>query len=225
MLSIGKLGASRDQLLYYERQVASGIEDYYAARGEATGRWIGGGCGGLGVSGEVDGEGFAAMTDGRDPVSGDRLRPAHGRQRVAALDLTFSAPKSVSVLFAVGDAELSRALLEAHERAVEAALAYVEREACVTRRGHDGERRVRGEGFVAAEYRHRLSRTGDPQLHSHVVVANMTRAEGRWTSLEAHGIYEHKSAAGALYRSVLAPRWGSGCRGYRGDVWGEGYLR
>ncbi len=51
MLSIGKLGASRDQLENYERQVASGIEDYYAARGEAPGRWIGDGCGGLGVSG------------------------------------------------------------------------------------------------------------------------------------------------------------------------------
>jgi conjugative relaxase-like TrwC/TraI family protein len=64
-------------------------------------------------------------------------------------------------------------------------------------------RRVRGDGFLAAAYRHRLSRAGNPQMHTHVVVANMTRAEGRWTSLEAHGLYEHKSAAGALYRAVL----------------------
>ena len=48
--------------------------------------------------------------------------------------------------------------------------------------------RVRGEGFVAAAYRHGLARAGDPQLHTHVVVANMTRAEGRWTTLEAHGL-------------------------------------
>jgi hypothetical protein len=93
--------------------------------------------------------------------------------------------------------------LEAHEKAVEAALAYVEREACYTRRGRNGVLRVRGEGFVAAAYRHRLSRAGDPQLHTHVVVANMTRTEGRWTSLEGHALYEHKSAGGAVYRAVL----------------------
>ncbi|MGI8862969.1 MAG: MobF family relaxase [Solirubrobacteraceae bacterium] len=203
VLSIGKLGASRDQLEYYERQVAAGIEDYYAARGEAPGRWIGGGCGGLGVSGKVDREAFLALMDGRDPRSGDSLRPPHGRTRVAAFDLTFSAPKSVSVLLAIAEEGTSHALVVAHERAVGAALAYVEREACFTRRGKNGVRRVQGEGFVGAAYRHRLSRAGDPQLHTHVVVANMTGAEGRWTSLEAHGIYEHKSATGAIYRAVL----------------------
>ena len=61
----------------------------------------------------------------------------------------------------------------------------------------------RGEGFVAAAYRHRLSRAGDPQLHTHVVAANLTRADGRYTSLDAHALYEHKSAAGAVYRAVL----------------------
>jgi conjugative relaxase-like TrwC/TraI family protein len=140
---------------------------------------------------------------GCDPRTGAPLRPPHARTRVAAFDLTFSAPKSVSVLFAIADEETSAALLEAHERAVEAASRYVEREACYTRRGRNGVRRVRGEGFVAAAYRHRLSRAGDPQLHTHVVVANMTRAEGRWTTLEGHSLYEHKSAAGAVYRAVL----------------------
>jgi conjugative relaxase-like TrwC/TraI family protein len=188
VLSIGKLGAQRDQLEDYERQVAAGIEDYYTARGEAPGRWIGGGCGGAGVAGKVERDAFMAVMDGCDPSSGDPLRPPHGRSRVAAFDLTFSAPKSVSVLMAIGGEELSRALVEAHERAVAIAVAYVEREACFTRRGRNGVRRVGGAGFVGAAYRHRLSRAGDPQLHTHVVVANMTQAEGRWTSLEAHGI-------------------------------------
>jgi conjugative relaxase-like TrwC/TraI family protein len=140
---------------------------------------------------------------GCDPRTGEGRRPPQSRTKVAAFDLTFSAPKSVSVLFAIADDEVSGALLEAHERAVEAAFAYVEREASFTRRGDWGMRRVRGDGFVAAAYRHRLSRTGDPQLHTHVVVANMTRAEGRWTTLEGHSLYEHKSAAGAVYRAVL----------------------
>lgn len=63
--------------------------------------------------------------------------------------------------------------------------------------------RVRGEGLIAASYRHRMSRAGDPQLHTHVVVANLTRADGKYTALDAHALYEHKLAAGALYRAVL----------------------
>jgi conjugative relaxase-like TrwC/TraI family protein len=203
VLTIGKLGASVDQLAYYEQQVAQGLEDYFSGRGEAPGRWIGRGCGGIGLRGQVDRPGFMRAVRGCDPRTGEGLRPPRSRTKLAAVDLTFSAPKSVSVLFAIADEDVSGALLEAHERAVEAAFAYVEREACFTRRGHNGERRIRGEGFVAAAYRHRLSRAGDPQLHTHVVVANMTKAEGRWTTLEAHGLYEHKSAAGAVYRAVL----------------------
>ena len=203
MLTIGKLGASVDQLAYYEQQVAQGLEDYFSGRGEAPGRWIGGGCSGIGLRGQVDRDGFMRAMHGCDPRTGEGLRPPRSRTKVAAFDLTFSAPKSVSVLFATADQNVSGALLEAHERAVEAAFAYVERVACFTRRGHNGERRICGDGFVAAAYRHRLSRAGDPQLHTHVVVANMTRAEDRWTTLEAHSLYEHKSAAGAVYRAVL----------------------
>jgi conjugative relaxase-like TrwC/TraI family protein len=203
VLTIGKLGASPDQLGYYEQQVAQGMEDYFSGRGEAPGRWAGRAAAALGVARKVHRDAFIRAMDGCDPRSGDRLRPAHGRTKVAAFDLTFSAPKSVSVLFAIADQETSAALMEAHRRAVAAAFAYVEREACFTRRGRNGVRRVRGDGFLAAAYRHRLSRAGDPHLHTHVVVANMTRAEGRWTSLEAHGIYEHKSAGGAVYRAVL----------------------
>jgi len=98
---------------------------------------------------------------------------------------------------------MSAALSDAHERAVTTAVGYLEREACFTRRGHGGAERVAGEGFVAAAYRHRLSRASDPQLHTHVVAANLTRADRRFTSLDAHTLYEHKSAAGAVYRAVL----------------------
>jgi conjugative relaxase-like TrwC/TraI family protein len=203
VLTIGKLGASSDQLGYYEQQVAQGMEDYFSGRGEAPGRWAGAGATVLGVAGQVDRDGFLRAMNGCDPRTAERLKPEHGRTKVAAFDLTFSAPKSVSVLFAIADDQIGGMLLEAHERAVSAAFSYVEREACFTRRGRNGLHRVRGDGFVGAAYRHRLSRAGDPQLHTHVVVANMTRADGRWTSLEAHGLYEHKSAAGALYRAVL----------------------
>lgn len=205
MLTIGKLGASAGQLQYYERQVAAGAEDYYTGRGETPGAWLGAGLAALGVSAgaRVQRDAFMELMRGRHPADGSVLRAVTRSSRVAALDLTFSAPKSVSVLFAVAGGGVSEALGQAHDRAVAQAVAYLEREACWTRRGHGGVERVRGEGLVAAAYRHRLSRAGDPQLHTHVVVANLTPAGGRFTALDAHVLYEHKSAAGAVYRAAL----------------------
>jgi len=205
VLSIGKLGASAGQLEYYERQVAAGAEEYYAGRGEVPGAWIGAGAAALGLTsgGRVSRDGFMELMRGAHPVDGSVLRRMTERSKVAAIDLTFSAPKSVSVLFAVAGGGISDALVDAHECAVAAAVGYLEREACFTRRGHAGVERVRGEGLVAAAYRHRMSRAGDPQLHTHVVVANVTRADGRFTALDARALFEHKSAAGAVYRAVL----------------------
>jgi conjugative relaxase-like TrwC/TraI family protein len=202
VLSIGKLTV--EQSRYYERQVAQGGDDYYSGRGESAGRWTGGGANTLGLGGRVDDDGFMALMDGRDPGTGERLKRVGGRSKVAAFDLTFSAPKSVSVLFAIGEPALARALVEAHASAVDTALGYLEREACRVRRGRGGVRREVGEGFVAAAYRHRMSRAEDPQLHTHVVAANMARGgDGRWTALDATPIYQHAKAAGFLYRAHL----------------------
>ena len=202
MLSIGKLTV--EQSRYYERQVARGRDDYYSGRGESPGRWTGSGSEILRVGGRVDDDGFMVLMDGRDPGTGERLKRVGGRSKVAAFDLTFSAPKSVSVLFAIGEPALAGALVEAHESAVDAALGYLEREACRVRRGRGGVRREVGEGFVAAAYRHRMSRAEDPQLHTHVVAANMARGgDGRWTALDATPIYRHAKAAGFLYQAHL----------------------
>jgi conjugative relaxase-like TrwC/TraI family protein len=202
VLSIGKLTVAQSR--YYERQVAQGRDDYYSGRGESPGRWAGTGAENLRLGGRVDDEGFMALIDGRDPGTGERLKRVGGRSKVAALDLTFSAPKSVSVLFAIGEPVLAGALVEAHESAVDAALGYLEREACRVRRGRGGARREVGEGFVAAAYRHRMSRAEDPQLHTHVVAANMARGtDGRWTALDATPIYQHAKAAGYLYQAHL----------------------
>lgn len=205
MLTIGKLGTSRGRLEYYDAQVAAGVEDYYAGRGESPGRWRGTGAQalGLGARGTVKRSEFMALMQGRHPINGSVLRAMGARSTVAGFDLTFSAPKSLSVLFAIGDEHTAAELLAAHEHAVDLALAYLEREACRTRRGRDGIERVHGDGFIAASYRHRMSRARDPQLHSHVVVANMTCAEDRYTALDGKALYEHKSAGGAVYRAIL----------------------
>ncbi len=79
----------------------------------------------------------------------------------------------------------------------------MQREACWTRRGKGGREFVHGDGFLAAGYTHRSSRAGDPQLHTHVLVANATFAEGRWTRLYHPAIYEHAKAAGYIYEAHL----------------------
>ena len=221
MLSIGKLTGGADSARYYERRVASGREDYYTGRGESAGRWTGDGARLLGLEGEVAaGELEALLVGGIDPGSGQPLRLT--ATSVQGFDLTFSAPKSVSVLYAVGDEDVRLAVVAAHEQAVEQALGYLEREAVQVRRGGGGWLKEHGGGLVAGAYRHRTSRAGDPQLHTHVVAANMARgADGRWTALHAAPLYTHAKTAGYLYQSALRDqlthslgvRWGAVSRG------------
>jgi conjugative relaxase-like TrwC/TraI family protein len=144
VLSIGKLTV--EQSRYYERPVAQGRDDYYSGRGQSPGRWTGSGAAALEVGGRVDDDGFMALMNGRDPGTGERLKRVGGRSKVAAFDLTFSAPKSVSVLFAIGESALAAALVEAPESAVDAAVGYLEREARRVRRGRGGVLREAARG-------------------------------------------------------------------------------
>jgi conjugative relaxase-like TrwC/TraI family protein len=204
MLSIGKLAAGPTAGRYYLRQVASGREDYYAGGDEAPGGWAGSGSNALGLSGEVTEGGLGRLLDARHPATGDRLREPAAAGAVAGFDLTFRAPKSVSVLFGVGDDQVARAIRSAHARAVTEALGYLERHACSARRGKGGVVAVNGAGFVAAAFEHRASRAGDPLLHTHVVVANMTLGpDGRWTALDGRLLYRHAKAAGYVYQAAL----------------------
>jgi conjugative relaxase-like TrwC/TraI family protein len=203
MLSIGKLALGQQR--YYEQSVAQGQDDYYSGRGEAPGEWTGAGAGELGLRGRVSGAQFNALLEGQDPRDADvRLRAANSEPSIAAFDLTFSAPKSVSVLFAVAPAEVSAALVECHEEAVRGALDYLEDEALFVRRGKGGARFEHAGGLIAAAYRHRMSRALDPQLHTHVVAANLARGEdGRYTALHHPSLYRAAKTAGYLYQSHL----------------------
>ena len=123
---------------------------------------------------------------------------------VAGFGLTFSPPKSVSVLWGTGGEELRTTVVAAHERAVVSTLDFLQDHAAFTRRGAGGVFQVDTEGFVAAGFLHRTSRAAEPQLHTHVLVANKVRAEdGRWLSLDGRELYEHQKAAGMLYRAAL----------------------
>jgi conjugative relaxase-like TrwC/TraI family protein len=204
MLSIGKLGVGQER--YYTEKVAEGAEDYYSGEAEAEGIWIGTATADLGLDGKVEPDQLTAMLTGRNPVTGEPLglKSAPGREPVPGFDLTFSAPKSVSLTWALGGHPVSGQVMEAHRAAVEAALSYMERSACWARRGMGGRTFVPGNGFLAAAYVHRSSRAGDPQLHTHVLIANATLGpDGRWSRLYHPAIYEHAKTASYLYEAHL----------------------
>src|SRR5215213_8564017 len=174
MLSIGKLGGGQER--YYLDRVAEGAEDYYSGEGEAAGYWLGDAARELGLEGNVEPDQLVAMLTGMDPATGEPLglRQVAGRGPVPGFDLTFAAPKSVSMTWALGSPEAGAEVAAAHAEAVETALAYLQREACFTRRGAGGREFVHGNGFIAAAYAHRTSRAGDPHFHTHVLIANAT---------------------------------------------------
>ena len=123
---------------------------------------------------------------------------------VAGFDLTFSAPKSVSLLYGLGPDEVAEAVRSSHDTATRDALHYLERHALYARRGAGGDQRVETTGAVAAAFRHRTSRAGDPQLHTHVLLANVVLgSDGRYSAPDARLIYFHGRTAGFVYQAVL----------------------
>jgi conjugative relaxase-like TrwC/TraI family protein len=226
VLSVAKLTPGQER--YYERSVAAGLDDYYAGRGESPGVWTGRGSRELELEGVVQEGELGRLIRGIQPHTEKELRRHYRPRRitveridpftdersvevkklapVAGFDLVFSVPKSVSLLHALGDEETRRAVNEAHLSAWQAALAYLEDEACVTRRGRNGVRREHAGGFVAAAYQHRTSRAQDPHLHTHVIVANMakTPSDGKWRALDGEPILKgYRLAAGYLYQAQL----------------------
>ncbi len=222
MLSIGKMGAGQEG--YYLAKVAEGAEDYYSGQGEAEGYWLGDAAEDLGLQGKVDPDQLVGMLTGTNPASGEPFGLQHvaGRGPVPGFDLTFGAPKSVSVIWALGGEGAAAEVKAAHAAAVEAGLDYLQGAACWTRRGKGGREFLKGNGFLGAGYVHRSSRAGDPHLHTHVLVANATFAEGRWTRLYHPALYEHAKTASAIYeahlRDELTRRLGVGFKGVRNGI-------
>jgi hypothetical protein len=143
------------------------------------------------------------MLSGQGSATGKPLglRHVHGGA-VPGFDLTFSAPKSASLAWALGGHPVAAEVKAAHADAVRAGLDYLQEVACFTRRGAGDHLFVKGSGFLAAGYVHRSSRAGDPQLHTHVLVANAI-AEGHWTRLYHPAIYEHAKASGYVSEAHL----------------------
>lgn len=188
---------------YYVDPDRHALATYYLDAGEPPGVWLGKQADAWGLHGDVDPEVFLALIDGVDP-SGQRLGRRYRDESVRGYDLTFSAPKSVSTLWALGDEHVAGESLAAHDAAVRAVSEFVERHA-TTRATIDGAvQNVDADGLGIAVFRQHTSRMLDPQLHTHAVIAAKVRIpDGRWLALDARLVKVDQRTLSALYHATL----------------------
>jgi conjugative relaxase-like TrwC/TraI family protein len=202
MLSITPIAAAQASTYYAQ------TDGYYSEQETAPSKWHGQGAAMLGLSGGVDSEQFTNLLDGKSPDGSRQLiegSRANSNSHRAGYDLTFSSPKSVSVLALVQQDER---LIQAHDEAVRATLSYAESRYAETRQYIDGrQQRVQTANWTIATFQHTTSRELDPQLHSHCVILNVTqRDDGEWRAIRGEKLLAAKMELGAAYRNELAAR-------------------
>ena len=207
MMSVAPVASAGEAAGYY-----SNSDNYYFL-GSLQSLWMGEGAKELGLEGNVRGDDLTAVLEGRPP-DGSRLGKEVNGQHVhrPGHDLTFSAPKSVSILALIGN---DKEMLEAHYHAVRVAAGYVEK-LISARNTKDGVTSIVHTGkMVAAAYTHDTSRNLDPLIHTHLLVANMTEYEGKWKALATDYIHnagfietvmKHQVTLGKIYRGALRER-------------------
>lgn len=222
--------AAGDGVGYLLRSVARGDCDlaepsavlrYYTEAGTPPGRWLGKGIaefgnGTLKPGDTVTEEQLKRLIGvGLDPVTGEPLgltfpeaAGASHRKVVAGFDLTFSPPKSVSVLWGLADRQTKALILAAHHAALAEVVEFSEREIAATRIGHGGTAQVDIAGIAAVAYDHWDSRAHDPQLHTHLVISNKVRTliDGQWRTLDSRAMYKAQVALSEHYNAVLMDR-------------------
>ena len=226
MLSITKInsasakssrgGSAGDYLFYLgspSTRDRSEFDQYARSAAEAGGPmpfWAGSGIELLGLGSDVSAEAVARLAEGRHPSTGEPLVKGAGDSHVMGADLTFSAPKDVSAIFAGADPETQAAINECMRGAVESAIAYSESIA-VTRHGKGGRIKQRAEAIAVACYPHFASRALDPQLHIHAFMFNAGKRANaeEWSALDQKAQFDHKMATGILFRAELASRLSS----------------
>lgn len=196
MLSVAAIGSSGAASSYYTK------DNYYTAdAAQETSLWAGDGAEKAGLAGEVGIEEFRAILDGKMP-DGTELGAGNGRHR-AGFDLTFSAPKTLSMLAYIGGDER---LLEANMNATKATIAWVEKNLAETRmKGPDGKiEAVKTGNLVVALFQHDTNRNQDPQAHIHAVIANATQGpDGKWRAVWNGKIWQAYSTIASVYNAQL----------------------
>jgi conjugative relaxase-like TrwC/TraI family protein len=195
----------------------SALGDYYLKDGErveALGRWVSMTAALTAEPGEqaVSGDALRELMAVRHPVTGEPLRKVGASgEAVAAIDATFSAPKSVSAIWALGDSELRAGVESAHEAAIDRAVRYAVAQVLMVRQRLDADTvsHVKAVDVVATSWRHSTARAvkdrvPDPQLHSHVLLHAAVRADGRTVAIDSRAWLLHRRELGAAYRTELA---------------------
>lgn len=187
---------------YYQHM---GKDDYYAREGEAPGRWEGRAAERLSLEGSVSKSDFEAALEALDPRTGERLILANGIAHTAGWDMTFSAPKSASVLWALSNENQHQTIEAAHQKAVNTALRHLENNHAWARRGRRGVIKERTAGLLVAAFDHHTSRDLDPQLHTHAFIFNLApRQDGSWGAIVGRELYLAQKEAGRMYRAEFA---------------------
>ncbi|MCI0141520.1 relaxase domain-containing protein [Arthrobacter bambusae] len=195
---------------------------YYMKAGTPQGRWLGSGLQGIHRASRdavTETDAKAIFDCAIHPDTGAPLGRPHGqpsfaqktqgqtstRRAVAGFDLTFSVPKSVSVLWALSPRALQDRILQTHHDAVTATLRWLEESVIHTRAGRNGVARIGTRGAIAAAFDHWESRSGDPQLHTHLVIANRVQriTDGVWVTLDSRTLYKAAVAASEHYNGLL----------------------
>jgi len=186
---------------YYVEQ----LPNYYLDSGEPRGIWFGHGAQTLGLSGEVDDDAFLAVMAGMRPDNPDKyLGGRYNEKSARGFDVTASAPKSVSILFALGNPTVRGKVVAAHDQAVAAIVGWIEDHAHTRYRIGGTPAMVDAEGIIAALFRQHTSRALDPQLHTHVVIPNRVMSpDGRWLALDARLVKLDQRTLSALYHATL----------------------
>jgi conjugative relaxase-like TrwC/TraI family protein len=190
---------------YYVDDLVPGRAEGSLVAGEEAGRWIGSASPDLGLRGLVGASEFSQVLDGRDPSSGRHLRLRHGDRSVAGFDLTFGAPKSVSLLHTLAPNEIGAEVGAGHQAAVVEAAAYLGRTGVGVRRWRGQEVVLMAStGMVAGQFLHRTSRALDPHLHTHLVAANVAQGiDGSWSAMDSRRLFSHIRAARGIYHAAL----------------------
>jgi len=212
MVKISKPLSSGKVASYFKEEYTSASQRYYSQHGERIGQWHGKLAAEIGLTGEVGEAEFKRLAEGQDPHTGkqliehrDTIKTKKGEEvgHRAAWDLTFSPPKSISQTALVGGDKRVR---EAHRKAVQTALNTTE-EYVQARMGGDRAPHTTGK-WIAALFEHDTARPVDgypaPQLHTHVVVFNMTKADDKMRSLDPRELFRVQSMSTAIYRAELA---------------------
>lgn len=200
MLSIYTLKSAGEASKYYKN------DNYYAKEGiDSYSEWLGQGALKLNLKGSVAVEQFQSILEGHLPNGVDMIQTKQGNHHRPGYDLTFSAPKSVSILGIVGGDER---VINAHREAVKTVLTLVENTYGAYRAKENGVVAIeKTNNLTVAAFEHTDSRALDPNLHTHCIVMNVTeRSDGAWRTLYGDDLYNFKILIGMHYRSILAEK-------------------